>query len=138
MHIEPGDHKPDSLFYRRPVDVVALVVGGIVALGVYGSLGGLLLLTHLLVPSLASGTHAEVIFDTAPPEVEMITYEEVRLIKLGRQFDTRELPNRIRAHIPPHPRVVVAEAVVVKFRLVVVVLTRKPDGGEAPRRKPQL
>jgi len=96
MHIEPGDHKPDSLFYRRPVDVVALVVGGIVALGVYGSLGGLLLLTHLLVPSLASGTHAEVIFDTAPPEVEMITYEEVRLIKLGRQFDTRELPNRIR------------------------------------------
>jgi hypothetical protein len=96
MYIAPGDHKPDSLFTRRPIDYIALIIGATVAVGVYGALAGLLLLIHILAPSLAEGTHAERIFDTAPPEVQMITYEEVRLIKLGRQFDPRELPNRIR------------------------------------------
>ncbi len=96
MYVADGDHKPDSLFYRRPIDWIQVMVGAAMAIAVYGTFGALLLLVHILTPSLARGTHADVLFDTKPPEVQMIDYEEVRLIKLGRQFDPRELPNRIR------------------------------------------
>jgi hypothetical protein len=109
MYVAAGDHKPDSLFDRRPVDWMQVVIGAATAVSVYGTFGALLLLVHILTPSLARGTHADVLFDTKPPEVEMLTYEEVRLIKLGRQFDPRELPNRIRearSQAPSRPSMV--------------------------------
>lgn len=95
MHVEEGDHKPDSLFYRRPVSTLSLIVGAVVAVSAYGAIGATLFLATLITPSMAEGgTHlAEIPAPPPPPEVEWV---EARLIKLGRQFDTSELPNRRR------------------------------------------
>ncbi len=95
MHVDAGDHKPDSLFYRRPVSPLAIVVGVVVAIGAYGSIGTMLFLATLITPSMAEGGTQTLVIPvpTPPPEVEWV---EARLIKLGRQFDTSELPNRRR------------------------------------------
>ncbi|MBW2462687.1 MAG: TonB C-terminal domain-containing protein [Deltaproteobacteria bacterium] len=94
MHVDAGDHKPDSLFYRRPVSPLAILVGAVVAVAAYGSIGTMLFLATLITPAMAEGTQPLVIpVPAPPPEVEWV---EARLIKLGRQFDTSELPNRQR------------------------------------------
>jgi hypothetical protein len=102
MYVDSSE-RPDTLLRPAQVDPLALVGGAIMVLIAYGLLGTVLLVLGVLSSGFVSRhDQAEVMFDEPePPEVEFV---EARLIKLGRQFDARELPNRIRDARSTAPR----------------------------------
>lgn len=94
MYVDASE-RPDTLLRPSHVNAAALVGGAISVVVAYGALGFVLLVLGVLTGGFTSRhEQARVMYDEPPPpEVEFV---EARLIKLGRQFDPRELPNRIR------------------------------------------
>jgi hypothetical protein len=73
---------------------LAIVVGFVTMVGLHVFLAIVLVaVTAVSLDQAARAEQARAMFEEEPPEVEFI---EAKLIKLGRQFDPRELPNRIR------------------------------------------
>lgn len=100
MYVDPQDNRPPSLLGHRTPDPVALIGGLAVAVGAHVLFAGALLLMGLIF-----GT--EVLAREEPPEPEQPTevrFVQAKLVKLGRQFDPRELPNRRREARTTAPR----------------------------------
>lgn len=91
MYVDPQDNRPPSILRSGAVSVLAVLVGLFTAIGFH-------LLLAVFVVGLLLGTQALAREEPPPvleepPEVQFIP---AKLVKIGRQFDARELPNRQR------------------------------------------
>lgn len=89
MYVDASDQRPPSLLVRRPVDPLALVMGGVIAAGAH------LVVPLVVVVSAAILTAIGVLSGaTTTPAIAEREIVEARFVKLGRPFDPRRLPNR--------------------------------------------
>lgn len=100
MYVDETDARPPSLLRRKAINVLALVIGVVVAVTAHVLFASLILIVGVLFGSEVLA-HEEAIPEDEPPEVEFI---EAEFVKLGRQFDPRELPNRQREARSTAPR----------------------------------
>ncbi len=102
--VDPRDQRPATAFHAGRVSTLAIVIGALTMLGSHIFLAVVLLVvTAFSLDQSARAEQAREMFEEQPPEVEFV---EAKLIKLGRQFDPHELPNRIRearTTAPPQP-----------------------------------
>jgi hypothetical protein len=100
MYVDQQDHRPPTLLRFRGLSPIGLLVGILLSIGFHVGL-----ITVLFVVGLAFGTNVlareEPTEDDEEPEMQFV---EARLVKLGREFDPRELPNRMREARTTAPR----------------------------------
>lgn len=125
LYVEDADRRPPSLLEMRRPNPLALLGGCITVVLVPScvGLGGVLLAlfaaAHMADPEEARAAVEE----EPPPQIEFIP---TKLVKLGRQFDARELPNRLRRARSTAPEQL-ARVPDRSHRRV-----RRPDAGVAP------
>lgn len=101
MYVDQQDRRPPTLLGLRPPSPSAVAAGVAIAVGFHG---GLILVLGIM--GLVFGTNVlarDELKDQKDEEPEM-QFVEAKLVKLGRQFDPRELPNRMREARTTAPR----------------------------------
>jgi len=102
MFLEHEDYRPPSLLRTGRVDLLALVGGTATAVIVHATVP--LLVALFAVAVTAAGLvppRAVIEDDESPTEIHFV---DARFVKLGRQFEANELPNRIRTARSQAPR----------------------------------
>ncbi len=89
MYVDASDLRPPSLLSRRPVDPLALAMGGVVAAGAHVVVPLVIFLGMAILTAVGALTA-----ETPSPAIEERVIVEARFVKLGRPFDPRRLPNR--------------------------------------------
>ncbi len=101
MYVDPKDDRPPTLLRRRPPDLAAVVLGLVTAAGSHLLLVGVLFLIGVVFGTSALAREEA---PPAPDEPTEVQFVQAKLVKLGRQFDPRELPNRMREARTTAPR----------------------------------
>ena len=100
MYVDQQDQRPPTLLRFRGPSPVGLLVGILLSIAFHAGL-----ITVLFLVGLMFGTDVlareEPTEEQDEPEMQFV---EARLVKLGRQFDPRELPNRMREARTTAPR----------------------------------
>ena len=99
MYVEQQDQRPPTLLRFRGVSPAGLLVGLVLSIGAHA---GLIMVLFLV--GLAFGTDVLAREEPTEEEEPEMQFVEARLVKLGRQFDPRELPNRMREARTTAPR----------------------------------
>jgi hypothetical protein len=94
MWVADTDWRPPTLLRPKPPSPLAIGAGFLTVVVVFGSVGAFLALVALFTfGRMIDEAEERRAAEEAPREVEFV---EAKLVKLGREFDPRELPNRIR------------------------------------------
>ena len=100
MYVEPKDNRPPTLLGVRPPDVTGVLVGLLMIVVSHVGIGGMVIAVGLFFGAEILAADEQVV-EEEPPEMQFI---EAKLVKLGRRFDPRELPNRQREARTTAPR----------------------------------